>query len=192
MSLYFSMQTGNLLKIKEPIESEAAKEAAAALRAQLKMELQNLKQCTNSSYECTQLALDGYSFCLRHILQDKNAPYKQCTFIYNANGKRCHLPAAGEKKEAGYCNEHALKSHLTNSKRTNRFQPPHTAEVLLHSVCHYVNKSRLRTISSSSAHQDDSRSSLEENDTVTTKSYDPYGKQIYRSVAAKIIGKFLF
>lgn len=72
---------------------------AEFLKAQLKIELQNIKQCTYKVYECTQLTLDGYNYCLRHILNDKNAPYKQCSYVYNTNGKRCFLPAPKDKKE---------------------------------------------------------------------------------------------
>lgn len=87
------------VKIKPPLSS-TAKEAVAALRAELQIELQNKKQCAYQPYECTQLTLDGYNYCLRHILDDKNAPFRQCSFVYTSNGKRCYLPAPkGEKKE---------------------------------------------------------------------------------------------
>jgi len=168
------MQTDKPLKLKQPGTSEAAKEAAAALRAQLQMELQNLKQCTYKVYECTQLTLEGYNYCQRHILQDKNAPFKQCAYTFNTNGKRCYLPAPKDKKDTGYCNEHALKAHLTNSKRGSRCQPPHTAEVLLHSVSHYVKKPRTRTLSSSTQYSDEGRSTPEDHDGITTKSLNPF------------------
>lgn len=78
----------------------AAKKAAAVLRAQLKHELENKKLCSYQPHECTQLTLDGYDYCLRHIMEDPKASYRQCSFVYNSNGKRCHLPAPkGEKKE---------------------------------------------------------------------------------------------
>lgn len=77
--------------------------AAEELKAQLEIELKNKKQCAYTSYECTQLSLDGYKFCYKHILQDKNAPYKLCAYVYSSNGKRCQLPAPrSEKKDYGY------------------------------------------------------------------------------------------
>lgn len=74
----------------------------AALRAELEEELRNKRQCTYQSYECTQLCLEGYKFCSKHILQDKNAPFKQCSYVFSSNGKRCHLPALkSDKKDLG-------------------------------------------------------------------------------------------
>lgn len=81
-------------------ENELA--VTAALRAELEEELINKKQCTYPSYECTQLCLEGYKFCVKHILQDKNAPFKQCSYVFSSNGKRCHLPAPrSDKKDFG-------------------------------------------------------------------------------------------
>lgn len=87
------------VKMKSPLSS-SAQEAVAALRAELQMELQNIKQCAYQPYECTQLTLDGYNYCMRHILEDKNAPFRQCSYIYTLNGKRCYMPAPkGDKKD---------------------------------------------------------------------------------------------
>lgn len=80
----------------------ANKESITILRTQLEIELKNKKQCTYEAFQCNQLCLEGYKYCLRHILNDKNAPFKQCSYTYQNNGKRCHLPASkGEKKEYG-------------------------------------------------------------------------------------------
>lgn len=75
----------------------------AALRAEVELELQNKKQCAYKPYECTKLALDNFNYCNRHILEDKSAPFKQCTYIYVNSGKRCYLPALkGDKKDTRY------------------------------------------------------------------------------------------
>lgn len=201
MSLYFSIQSDKPVKLKPPL-AETPYATIAALKAQLEMELKNIKQCAYKSYDCTQLTLDGYNYCLRHILQDKNAPYKQCTYVYTSNGKRCHLPAFKDKKDTTgqafvyyllfvlfvtsiccrYCIEHALKGHF-NSKRGTRWQPPRTAEVLLHSVSHYMKKPRTRTLSCSTQHSDEGRSNTpdENDDGLVTKSLDPFGKEINQS-----------
>ncbi|KAJ8927027.1 hypothetical protein NQ314_020590 [Rhamnusium bicolor] len=90
------------MKLKSHLSTQAEIDTAAALRAELEIELQNKKQCSCQPYECTQLTLDGYKFCLKHILQDKNSPFKQCSFVYTNNGKRCQLPAPrGDKKDYG-------------------------------------------------------------------------------------------
>lgn len=49
----------------------------------------HIQNCTHASYECSQPCVDGYAFCLRHILEDPSAPYKQCSFVYNTNGRKC-------------------------------------------------------------------------------------------------------
>lgn len=49
--------------------------------------------CLYTPYECTQPCLEDYSYCTKHILEDSNAPYKQCAFVYNTNGRKCQNPA---------------------------------------------------------------------------------------------------
>lgn len=49
--------------------------------------------CLYTSYECTQPCLEGYNYCAKHILEDPNAPFKQCDFVYNTNGRKCQNPA---------------------------------------------------------------------------------------------------
>jgi len=44
-----------------------------------------------------QNRLEGYSYCARHILEDKNAPYKQCSYVSTKSGKRC--PNAAHKMD---------------------------------------------------------------------------------------------
>lgn len=57
-------------------------------------------QCSYSSYECKQPRLEAYSYCIRHILEDPNAPFKQCCFIYNLNGRKCHNAAPkGDRRD---------------------------------------------------------------------------------------------
>lgn len=49
--------------------------------------------CLYASYECTQPCLEGYNYCAKHILEDSTAPFKQCGFVYNTNGRKCQNPA---------------------------------------------------------------------------------------------------
>ncbi|XP_030765708.1 KAT8 regulatory NSL complex subunit 2 isoform X2 [Sitophilus oryzae] len=174
----------NVLKTKSLCSSRSFKinlemastDSMAELRAQLELEIKNKKQCDYESYQCTQLTIDGYKYCLRHILNDKNAPFKQCNYIYQNNGKRCHLPAPkGEKKEYGYCNEHALKSTIVRNKQNAKNPPPLSTESLLTKLSHYVRKPRNRTASSSSYISDEERNYLEDNANLkATKSVDPF------------------
>lgn len=52
-----------------------------------------IQSCLYGSYECTQPCLEGYSYCAKHILEDASAPYKQCAFVYNTNGRKCQNSA---------------------------------------------------------------------------------------------------
>ena len=45
--------------------------------------------CMYSHRVCMQNRLEGYEYCLRHILEDKNAPFKQCCYTSGKSGKRC-------------------------------------------------------------------------------------------------------
>ncbi|KAF5297904.1 hypothetical protein FQA39_LY11889 [Lamprigera yunnana] len=144
-----------------------------ALKSEVEIEIRNIKQCSYNVYECTQFTMQGYEYCLRHILSDKNSPYKQCTYIYN-NGKRCHMPAPKDKKDSGYCTEHALKNNLQNWRQSTVSQPPRTSEMLLHSLSHYIKKPRSRTISTSTHCSDEDHNAPEECGNVVTKSLDPF------------------
>lgn len=146
----------------------------AALRASLQVELKNKKQCSYQSYECSQLSLDGFDYCNKHILSDKNSPFKQCNYTYASNGKRCNLPAITlktDKKDHGYCSEHALKATLTKNKQNAKLPPPHTPEALLSSLTHYIKKPRTRTTSQQS---DEGSSIIDDLELKSTKSLDPF------------------
>ncbi|XP_025831105.1 KAT8 regulatory NSL complex subunit 2 isoform X2 [Agrilus planipennis] len=163
------------LKIRSSPLSEEAKEAQAALRAQIQNELQNKKQCNYQPHECTQLSLNGYDYCFRHILQDKCAPFKQCAYVYPVTSKRCYMPAPKtDKKEPIYCNEHALRNHLHKAKRNARYPPPKSTENLLYSLSHHLKKSRTRSTSSCTQYSDEGRSTPDEGEAKVTKSVDPF------------------
>lgn len=95
------MQEDNLITCNPNNMDVSKDDADAAIRAQLKNELQNIKQCAYKVHECTQLTVDGYNFCQRHILNEKKAPFQQCAYLYPNNGKRCFLPAPKDKREVG-------------------------------------------------------------------------------------------
>ena len=48
--------------------------------------------CHSSVDECSQYCLEGFKFCLWHILEDPAAPYKQCNFIETPTQDRCRFP----------------------------------------------------------------------------------------------------
>ncbi|XP_043484335.1 KAT8 regulatory NSL complex subunit 2 isoform X2 [Leptopilina heterotoma] len=101
-------------------------------------------KCLYLSYECNQPCLDGYTFCVKHVLEDPNAPFKQCNFVYNTNGRKCQNAAPKlDRREASYCPEHTRKAQLLRIKSTSKHSLPQTPEMLLLNLNHYVKPSNL-------------------------------------------------
>nr|CAD7439265.1 unnamed protein product [Timema bartmani] len=108
----------------------------APVKTTPKQNVMVVSQCRHQQHTCTQATLEGYNYCLRHILEDKTAPYKQCNYVYAGNGRRCVIPTArGDKSE--FCAEHARKAQLARQKSLCRHVPPTTPESLLVSLGHY-------------------------------------------------------
>lgn len=57
--------------------------------------------CMYSHRVCMQNRLEGYEYCLKHILEDKNAPFKQCTYQSGKSGKRCTNASPKSDKKDG-------------------------------------------------------------------------------------------
>lgn len=67
---------------------------------------------------------------------------------------------------------------MQKNRQGSKYQPPQTAEVLLSSLTHYIKKPKARTISSSTQHSDEGRSTPDDPDTPRTfKPLDPFGKK---------------
>lgn len=95
--------------------------------------------CRYKNRVCHQPVLDKYEYCLKHILEDKNAPYKPCGYPYPNNNKRCLVPALkGEKSDIGYCSLHTWKTQIKSQRSTSKHVPPTTPEFLLSGLSHYV------------------------------------------------------
>ena len=50
--------------------------------------------CHSSRQSCSQYCLQGYKYCLWHILEDSLAPYKQCDFVEFPTRDRCRFPVS--------------------------------------------------------------------------------------------------
>ena len=59
--------------------------------------------CNYSQYLCRREKISGYEYCSRHILEDKNAPYKPCNFQYTRihPNRRCPKSALKTDKKDG-------------------------------------------------------------------------------------------
>lgn len=136
-----TMSKGSGLKIRQPPQISAEQERA--LREQLHIEIANkTKVCSNIAYECSLPRIDGYEYCLRHILQDPHAPYKQCTFTLT-NGKRCLQPAPkyDPKKDifTSFCFEHSRLSQRNKTRSSiGKFKKVETSETILKELAHHV------------------------------------------------------
>uniref|UniRef100_A0A2C9JTQ5 KAT8 regulatory NSL complex subunit 2 n=1 Tax=Biomphalaria glabrata TaxID=6526 RepID=A0A2C9JTQ5_BIOGL len=86
--------------------------------------------CKYTHRVCMQNCMDGYEYCIRHILEDKTAPFKQCTFM-TKSGKRCPVAAPKQDRKDGYCAEHAKKSVMARHKFARKRKPKETTESLL-------------------------------------------------------------
>ncbi|XP_041460389.1 INO80 complex subunit D-like isoform X2 [Lytechinus variegatus] len=68
-------------------------------------EVDNKPLCSYSAKLCKQRRLNGYAFCIRHVLEDVSAPFKQCEFVAKYNRLRCTNPIPGEENRK-FCNSH--------------------------------------------------------------------------------------
>ena len=48
--------------------------------------------CSYSGKLCKQRRLNGYAFCIRHVLEDPGARFKQCQYVARYNNQRCTNP----------------------------------------------------------------------------------------------------
>lgn len=58
--------------------------------------------CKFSHRKCNFLCIENYDYCLKHILEDKSAPYKPCLYLYTVSGKKCGKPALRQGKDTWY------------------------------------------------------------------------------------------
>ncbi|XP_053674773.1 uncharacterized protein LOC128725079 [Anopheles nili] len=153
-----------------------------ALRSQIQSEIERkAKFCANTQYECTLPRVDSYAYCFRHILQDPNAPYKQCEYVFS-NGRRCLEPSPkyDAKKDYGtnYCFEHSRQTQLSKTKSTiGKLVPVETTETLLNSLAHHVkvDKKQQHYLGSNTplkitVHEDDEDTDVD----IVTPSVDPF------------------
>lgn len=95
--------------------------------------------CNYIHRDCMQPRIDGFEYCIRHILEDKNAPFKQCNFV-NKTGRRCSTAAPKLDKKEGYCHHHLRKAALIRQKSNKKQKPKETPETLLESLDDYGRK----------------------------------------------------
>eukprot|EP00062_Callorhinchus_milii_P014672 gi/632964108/ref/XP_007898239.1/ PREDICTED: INO80 complex subunit D [Callorhinchus milii] len=82
-------------------------------------EVDNKPLCSYSPKLCKQRRLNGYAFCIRHVLEDKTAPFKQCEFVAKYNSQRCTNPIP-QSEDRRYCNSHLQVLGLVPKKERKK------------------------------------------------------------------------
>ncbi|GFY37671.1 INO80 complex subunit D [Trichonephila inaurata madagascariensis] len=85
--------------------------------------------CSYSAKLCKQRRINGYAFCIRHILEDKSAPFKQCAHVARYNKQKCTNPIpCNENRE--FCNSHMQVAGML-PKKERKVKKEKEKEVLL-------------------------------------------------------------
>eukprot|EP00898_Chlorokybus_atmophyticus_P001979 jgi/Chlat1/2782/Chrsp187S08761 len=89
--------------------------------------------CSSAATRCRKLCLEPHAYCLKHILEDVNAPYRQCDFVSDeGNGRvRCRAAVSMQAEDTRFCATHVQylrsMSMLSGNGNTN-------AALMMHSV----------------------------------------------------------
>ncbi|BFF92089.1 KAT8 regulatory NSL complex subunit 2-like [Drosophila madeirensis] len=115
------------------------------LRDQIHSELTKARYCANPTYTCSLVRIEGYKYCVRHILWDPLAPYCRCSFEYS-NRRQCvnavpKFDALNNEILSPLCFEHYNQLLVRKSQMTlGRFRcGVETNETLLNSLSHHLN-----------------------------------------------------
>ena len=95
-------QTANAILMQQQ-QQRRAQRGGSALPTVIPHNSPNVESqllCNYSNYLCKREKLQGYEYCSRHILEDKNSAYKQCNYQYRTH-KRCSRPALKTDRKDG-------------------------------------------------------------------------------------------
>ncbi|XP_023654702.2 KAT8 regulatory NSL complex subunit 2 [Paramormyrops kingsleyae] len=100
---------------------------------------QEQQTCSFTQRPCSQPRIEGLEFCIKHVLEDKNAPYRQCSYVSNKNGKRCPNAAPKPEKKDGvtFCAEHAHRNALALQAQMRKACSGPSPELLLSQLSGY-------------------------------------------------------
>ncbi|XP_032222147.2 INO80 complex subunit D-B isoform X2 [Nematostella vectensis] len=98
--------------------------------------------CSYSEKLCKQRRLNGYAFCIRHVLEDKNAPFKQCQYVAKYNGQQCTNPIPFAEDRI-YCNSHLQVLGLV-PKKSRKKKASESIESDVDSVSNATVESRIK------------------------------------------------
>lgn len=103
--------TATTKTVTTPATTATAEQRRTATASTRTREGSNSSQlCSYTHRICLQNRLEGSDYCIRHILSDKNAPFKQCSYIHPQSNKRCPNAARRtERKDSTLCPWHIKK-----------------------------------------------------------------------------------
>lgn len=83
---------------------------------------------------CLNNRLEGHKYCIDHIMNDKTAPYRQCTYVHSVTGRRCTRAARKvDRRASPLCQIH--KSYKLNFPSPPTVSPEETN--LLQDLAHH-------------------------------------------------------
>ncbi|XP_069762411.1 KAT8 regulatory NSL complex subunit 2 isoform X1 [Narcine bancroftii] len=102
--------------------------------------VQETLACSFTHRPCSQARLEGQEFCLKHILEDKSAPFKQCSYISSKNNRRCPNAAPKPEKKDGvaFCAEHTRRNALAVRVPSKKPSAAPSPEALLVQLSNYL------------------------------------------------------
>ncbi|EGC30165.1 hypothetical protein DICPUDRAFT_83872 [Dictyostelium purpureum] len=91
--------------------------------------------CGSSKKICSKRPMEGYRFCIKHILEDPTAPFRQCEFISLKSQKQCTNPVSAKEDDPRFCVSHKhiiettkkrIKEMTENEEAFNTDESPKT------------------------------------------------------------------
>ncbi|MCO5603119.1 hypothetical protein L7F22_057265 [Adiantum nelumboides] len=83
--------------------------------------------CNSIGESCSQYSLHGFRYCIKHILEEPSAPYKQCDFVEGLTQVRCLFPVCLHLEDTRFCQAHqqggpvVSNGRMSLQKYKNRF-----------------------------------------------------------------------
>ncbi|KAF2069461.1 hypothetical protein CYY_009225 [Polysphondylium violaceum] len=83
--------------------------------------------CASTKKICSKRPMEGYRYCIKHILEDPRAPFKQCEFISTKSLKQCTNPVSIYETDPRFCvsHRHIIEStQKRNTELSSGLSPP--------------------------------------------------------------------
>ena len=93
-SSYTTVDDGNQVSYSHNAMSKSSSDTYMVTKKQTfdKNQVYRARFCGSSTDPCCHYALHGFRFCIKHILEDHLAPYKQCDYFECHTQMRCPYP----------------------------------------------------------------------------------------------------